>query len=1267
MKSLKAKWWLMLLGFMAVIAVGAETLEQGFREPPRSARPHTWYHMMNGNVTHAGITRDFEELAKVGIGGVQMFDAGCEIPPGGLDFNSPQWFEMFRHAAAEARRLGLEICIPNCSGWSSSGGPWNPPSNAMKRVVFSSTAVNGPQQFTGKLPRKTRDNGYYADIAVLAVPVPGIETRTKPLPVPRLETPLKLSSEAAKRLVDGKPSLAMNMPRNQPAAHAFTLRYDDCVSASAIELQLTGGDHWSEACNLVVEASEDGNSFSKILERKIVISQSGASDQGIRSLPFDRPHRFRALRAKFNFKPVGRGQAFFLGEFSPVNRRRLSGVAAKTFAIRQPIFEDSTKAGEDEVVPLQGVVDLTSKLCADGSLTWEVPSGSWNILRFGAICNGRCNHPASDHGKGLEVDKLSAAAMDYHFEQYVARLVAHLGPLAGAVDTGFNNILVDSFEVGSQNWTQSLPTEFRRRRGYELTPYLPVFAGYVVGGVEQSDRFLEDFRRVVADLFAENYAGALTRKCHQYGLQCSIEPYGNCPADNLQYGQYTDIPMGEFWSHAGDPYGLGCGNSKFVSYIAHVWGKKYCATESFTASPGPGAGRWMTTPFSIKAQGDSAFANGVNRIIYHRYTHQPWADDKYLPGMTMGRWGMHLDRTQTWWEFAKPWFRYQARCQYMLQKGTFRADVLFFAGEHSPNQGGNTDGGAQGGEFYKLPAGYDHDICPTDAMYALKVEDGSVVAPGGVKYRLLALPPMAACSPEMMESVIKLREAGATVVWPRKPVRAPGLKWGKDGDGRVRQLAERLWAKGIMECTPAEALVKLNLAPDFKVEANSAKDVQGIEFIHRGNAEAEWYFAAMPNHDEATAELSFRQSGRQPEIWDAESGVLAPAEVWREEGGRIYVTVPFTTCGSKFVVFRNPAAKKHWVKCELTASPRLEPQPSHNLKHTLVIKAAQYGVIDPGWKPAQDHLMDVTDKLASLVKDGKISARVNNSLFGRDPLPNVVKRLLVTYVYDGVEKQISLDENTQLVIPHNSESPVLPPNAEWRDGRLYAWQPLSARITDAEGCVKELKVDPRPAKLVEGAWEVCFPHGFLPNPLAKGAEEKVEFPALESWPDHPVKGVRYFSGTATYRKTLSAEKIAAGDRLVLDLGNVKHFAEVTVNGRTYPVLWKPPFRVDVTEAVEADRPIELSIRVANLWANRLIGDDREFEDDCVWKGVVRNGVKEIGVKEIPDWVKSGRKSPTGRCTFTTWKHWDKHDELLPSGLLGPVVLRTLSEATNRCR
>ena len=1282
--------WICFAGMVACACSSAITLEEGFRNPPNSAKPHTWYHMMNGNVTKEGITCDFEALAKAGIGGVQMFDAGCNIPPGPLDFNSPEWFDMFKHAASEARRLGLEICIPNCSGWSSSGGPWNMPSNGMKVVTWREVKTTGPSKFHAQLPRETKDNGFYEDIAVVAFPTPPVEARTFP---------------------DVKTTVSGN---------SFLLSSDKPFTAPAVMFQITYGHAWSGDAAVQVETSADGTSFTRLESFRIPIARSGVGNHGERFHTFPAPVTARAIRLTFSKSPV----ALKLLAARLEARAMLSNLAAKTFAVRQECALDTTPAQTDQVVPKGEVRDITAHLAADGTLDWNVPAGNWTIVRIGHICNGRCNHPASDHGKGLEVDKLSASAMDYHFNQYVTRLCEHLGSLAGAVESGFNNILVDSYEVASQNWTQNLDKTFEARMGYSLRPYLPVFAGRIVGSVDESERFLEDFRRVVADLFAENYAGRMAELCHKHGLLLSIEPYGNAPCDNLQYGQDVDVPMGEFWSHAksGD-HGMGSGNGRFASYLAHVWGRRYAATESFTADPGSG-GRWLTTPFSIKAQGDGVYCEGVNRIIYHRFTHQPWAGNKYLPGMTMGRWGMHLDRTQTWWEFSGPWFLYQARCQWMLQEGKFVADALFFCGEQAPNQGGNTDGfGGTNARDMTLPAGYNWDICATKALKMLKVVNGCVVAPGGVAYRLLILPPRKTMSEDLLRTVDGLLDAGAKVCGMVKPVRAPGLRGYPSADGRVSALAEKVWAKGVLTCRPAEALQKLGVEPDF---ASAATD-PAPQWIHRRGEGADWYFVAMNNVQTRTFEASFRQTGRTPEVWDAVAGTSRPADVWREADGRTYVTLTFPPSGSAFVVFRAPASAQHAVNVAVTATPRpdpVEPEAKHSLKikkalygvfakpgrpdcsevssylkpgvrvsvtngalggdpasmqhkklevkyvldgrekcdvvkehasYTLPagaqLKSAWYGVIDPAWKPAEDVVVDITKKVAAKVKDGKVSVKIDNKLAGSDPMYMTKKVGHITYTYDGVERTVTVEENATFNVPSSVAAIDAPPVWEWSDGKILAWQPLAAEVTPASGTVTRYTATPPAPVLVAGAWNVSFPEGW-------GAPASVTFPRLVSWTERPEDGVKYFSGTATYTKRVSAPPLQPGARLVLDLGNVKNFAEVTVNGKTYPVLWKPPFRVDVTDALEGGATLDLSIRVTNLWPNRLIGDDRLYADDCEWKGVVRRGVKEIGIKELPQWVKAGMPSPTGRHTFTTWKHWDKDDDLLPSGLLGPVLLRT---------
>ena len=953
----------------------ALSLEGGFRSPPDSAKPQTWYHLMNGNVTKEGITRDFEEIAKAGLGGVQIFDVGCDIPPGDVRFGSREWFEVLRHAHNEAKRLGLKLGIHNCSGWSCSGGPWVRPADAMKVTMHSETVVTGPARFARRLHRIRKDNGFYADIAVLAYPT--------------IEPGATLSDAAEK----------------------------------------TG--------------------------------------------------RWR-------------------------NRAGLKYV------------RDTKEFPAAKVVAKDRIVDITDKMAKDGTLTWDVPEGKWTIFRLGYICNGRVNRLPSKDGHGLEVDKLSAEAFDRHFDAYMGRLCRELGMRAGDVhETGLTNIHVDSWEVGCQNWTHGLEKIFERRVGYSMIPYLPILAGHVVGSVEESERFCEDFRKLLADLLAENYGRRFAERCHEYGLVMTAEPYGPSNADDMQYGEVVDVPMSCFWMDGTcGPGKYPCmDNSHYAASLAHVWGRRYVADEAFTSGP-PKGGRWLETPFSIKWQNDRAFANGCNMIVYHRFTHQPWTDDRYLPGMTMGRWGMHLDRTQTWWPLVGGWFRYQARCQWMLQEGGFVADVLYWNGEAVPKYGWPK---------VDLSEGYGYDACATRVVELLKVKNGKVVVPGGVEYEILVLPDVDTMSEKMVRRVGELLDAGAKVVAPRRPARAPGMK-GRGDAAPYRALVDSVWAKGVMECRVDEALKRLGVAPDFQCEVKDAA------WIHRRAGSADWYFVACGNTTNVSFEASFRITGKVPEIWNAETGEVRDAANWRAEGGRTVVALDFPPSGSAFVVFRRGMGN------------------------------------------------------------------------GERGMGNRERLLVVV-------------------------------------------------------------------RLLSTPWKVSFPVDWY---TGGNAVKTFTWPALKDWTNDADPDVKYFSGTATYRTSVPwASSVvsvpSSGARLILDLGEVKDFAEVTVNGKAYPPLWRPPFRVDITDAVKTasgqrqDR-IDLEVKVTNLWPNRLIGDDVLYPEDCKWEMRWHGWQKlnEPGIKEIPQWVKDGWTSPTGRHTFTTWKHWTKTDSLLPSGLLGPVSFVTSS-------
>ena len=1106
-------------------------LADGFANPPASARPHVWWHWMNGNVTEEGIVADLDAMASAGIGGAQIFDAGCNVPFGGVGFDTPVWYDRLAFALREAKKRGIEICLANCSGWSSSGGPWITPERSMKFVRFTETRATGPADFAATLPVPKDCNGFYKDIAVLAVRVPEAEKTTMESVGFTVSSPL---SDDPKRLADitdldcdsaividgdalpagdateydaGLTTMDKRPGRDDEKGTTLDFAFDAPFAVRGFTILLREwGYSWNRQGRVELFASGDGKSWRPAASMPYNMAEDGLTVGSPRYYPVAKPFVARHVRARVSYGGMKGKGSFCM--FRLESRLSVPDIEPRSFRARTLVVENSAPP---EVPPAlavrrESVVDLTAKLGADGRLEWRVPAGDWKILRFGMAANGMCNHPSSETGGGLECDKLSKEALDFHFDRYVGKVASLVKDAPGVAGTGFNNVLVDSYEVGCQNWTQGFEREFRARAGYDIIPFLPVLAGVVIDDLDTCGRFLWDYRRVIADLFAENYSGRLAARCHENGLKFSLEGYGSCPSDDLQYGAAADIPMAEFWAQGEGRAEPSIGNAKTASSIAHFWGRKYCATESFT-SPGGciGFGRWQDTPRSIKAQGDRVYCAGVNRIIYHRYAHQPFGE-KYRPGMTMGPWGMHLERTLTWWPQAHGWFEYQSRAQFLLQEGCAVNDALLFTGEDVPtyvNVG-------------YLPQGYGWDAVTASALGALTVKGGLLVAPGGVRYRFLDIPVSRAITPKTLATLERLVAAGATlVVHGSAPTVSRGLVGGRIDDADLAARAKRLWASprvldvsDVAELTASRqrAFDRLALKPDFTSDGGNR-----VDYCHRDyGAGVEAYFVAWSGTNAQEVACTFRASGKAAELWDAETGrryALATSEA----DGRTVATLPFAPMGSWFVFFV--------PKADAT----LSPVPAL----ALATRA------------------EVTSPLALTVD-------------------------------------------------------VLPPAGGEATGRTVVRK--LARPTD--------------------------------------------------WTAIDDDEIRYFSGTARYDFTVPAAAAGADGRLYLDLGEVREFAEVTVNAKSYPVLWKPPYRVDVSEF--AGRELAVAVKVTNLWPNRLIGDAR-LPEDCEWEAET-DQAGGSAIKAIPEWVKAGKPSPNGRRTFATWKHWKADDKLLSSGLLGPIRL-----------
>jgi len=1054
---------LLLTRLVPLTAAQAE-LEQGFRQPPASARPHTWWHWMNGNVTREGITADLEAMKAIGLGGAQNFNVSEGIPPGPVKYMSAEWLALVKHAVTEANRLGLELCIHNCAGWSSSGGPWITPENAMQRVVFAEVQVSGPTKFSAVLPQPETKAGFYRDIAVLAFPRP----------------------------------------------------HDD-VS------------------------------------------------------------RIQDLRPKAGYEE------------------------------RYGQLPTPATAPADSLVKRESIVELSAKLAKDGRLTWDVPAGDWTVLRIGHTPTGAQNAPSPDSGRGLEVDKLSRAAFDTHWAGMMGPLIRELGPLAGKT---LDNCLIDSYEVGAQNWTEDFRAEFTKRRGYDPLLLLPVMNGRVVDGAEVSERFLWDLRRTIADLFADNYYGYFAELCHANGLVASLEPYDG-PFECLLSGRDADIPMGEFWVGGGER-----SSCKMAASLAHTYGRKLAGAESFTAFPD--TGRWQNHPYSLKAEGDLIYSGGINRFIIHRYAHQPWLDR--APGMTMGQWGTHFERTVTWWKQGAAWIDYLTRCQFLLQQGLFAADVCYLASEAVPN-----DAPYQPTLKSK---GYDYDSCGADVLLRrMSVKDGRLVLPDGMSYRLLVLADSPFMTPKVLAKLRELVKAGATILGP-KPTKSPSLADLGAGDAQVAAMAAELWGdcdgKNVKEhafgaghvvCgrTPEEELAALKVGPECEFAGLPTKPK--MAWLHRTAGASELYFVSNQRPFAQTVECSFRISGRAPELWHPDSGEIEPAPLWSERDGRTVVPIRFEPAGSVFVVFQRPAAQAdHFASVRRPGEPEAAVAAPR-----LAVQKATYEALDGAGG------VDVTAKVAALVAAGESSIPANNDAFG-DPTVNHQKRLRVEYTLDGKALSATVNENGILELFEQAGADAPAPYRLVTSAQgalaLEAFESGAYEFKSAKGKTTRVDVPALPApQELGGSWLVRFPPDL-------GAPPSVTLDKLISWSAAADAGVRYFSGTAEYEKDfeLAPERLAADKELWLDLGRVLCFAEVTLNGNELGVWWKPPFAADVTALVHAGKN-SLKVRVTNLWVNRLIGDEQE-PDDCEWNGMV--------LKEWPKWLLDNTPRPSSSITSGSW-------------------------------
>lgn len=784
------------------------------------------------------------------------------------------------------------------------------------------------------------------------------------------------------------------------------------------------------------------------------------------------------------------------------------------------------EAANEVVLENNDILNITEYMESNGRLVWEAPKGNWTIIRMGKRVTGASTRPSPEPVIGLESNKMDSTAFKYHLKNYTDILLKKTAPRKEGVGwTGFH---MDSWESGAQNWTTGIAEEFKKRRGYDPEPYFLAYTGRIIKSRDITERFLWDLRLTCKELVLENHVEFAKKYAHRNGLELTIEPYDMNPAGDLDMGAIADVIMAEFWSKR---FGFVTWYAVLeATSISHISGQPIVGAEAFTSDNNEA---WQEYPWSMKDQSDWALALGVNRFMYHTFAHKPLGDE-YRPGMTMGQYGVHWDRGQTWWPMVGAYHKYISRSSHMMQQGQAVSDILYLTPEGAPMVFTPPLDALQENGAIPDKKGYGFDGCsPKMLMERAIVENGKIVFPGASSYEIMVLPSFKSMTPALLDKIISFVEQGAKIIG-NPPVKSPSLTNYPNCDIQVKALAEKLWGSlqapverkeqkfgggtvywgGNLSNLPtgvlypshrytAELLAEMDVYEDFKSTNNS------VRFGHRRTKDKNIYFVANRTDAFQTTDCSFRAKGN-PELWMPTTGETRKITDYSIKNGHTVIPMEFFPYESFFITFSK----------------------------------------------------DANDQNNAAINGG----------------------------------------NFQKLIPQ---------------------------------------------KTLEGSWQVAFDPKF-------GGPEQVQFDELTDWTTHKTRGIKFYSGIATYKKTFQMDEINEG-KYFIDLGEVNDIARIKLNGKDVGVVWCAPWRIEISNVLKKGIN-ELEIEVANRWINRLIGDNQAPD-------------AKVRTVKFENGLLGGQEFTTGRYTFTTKEAMKSFNFTAPlsSGLLGPVAISLDSKNMGRER
>lgn len=1128
-------------------------LVKSFQTPPKDARPQVWWHWMDGNVSKEGIRKDIEWMKRNGIGGFHQFDAGGVNMPRAakvkLPYLSDGWKDAFRFALNLADSLDMDVTIASAPGWSSTGGTWVKPEDAIKKLEWRSIDTRGGK-ISVQLPDLYNVVGPYQDYHTGNDRIK-IEPYGKDLYVLAVRLPYSDKSMNALGAQVSKSESTISVEFRKPQ----TIKSLTLKTMAMGDRPRTG----KPECRNILECSDDGLKWRKVCDIEPTVLPYLTVNVPPTCAQFFRVkgEKLESLEL-FTVMKINHSQE--LGGF---------GIIHDFWKYHTPYSKDAIRTSD--------IIDLTGKMTADGKLECSLPAGRWRIYRFGWSITGKINHPASPEATGLEVDKLDPDAWMRYFRTYLDLYKDAADGMLG--EKGIRYLLVDSYEAGAYTWTPKLAKEFKARRGYDLLPWLPVLAGEIIGSSQMSERFLWDWRRTLGELFCENY-DRINEIVNEYDLAGryteSHEASRAYTGDGMDPKIKATIPMAAFWMEntpTGSAVPSAICDIRESASVSHIYGQRLVAAESFSVNGDEGRA-YTYCPENMKYIADVGLSAGVNRFVIHESASQP--NDQYLPGLQLFRYGQWLHRNETWGEYAWVLTDYLARSSSMLQQGNSVADILLYYGEDLNITG--LYGGQAFSSLPQVPDGYNYDFAnPTVLRSGIKVENRTLVAPSGARYRVLWLDRNCeVMSLDILKKIKEFADAGV-IICGKEPKSCAGLK---ADDRAFASIVDDIWhsrrknvfAKGLEDClrrsgiqpdfratvtSPVAEPVVRHSSPTIKATGGSAghfdklsdqenaveapanaPDSYGdFKYVHRALPDStQIYWVRNFSGKDSNVELCFRDGGKFAAIFNPENGDVTDADV-KFGNGRSTVSLPLLSADARFVVLSNRPQIKVTIDTMFV-----------NTTDTTMICTSDSTEVHP---------------VDSLVSAGHFDTSASSA-----------------------QRKLS-DQGISL-----------------RDQQNSVAEPVEATTIQT----------------VTSTWQVHFDQ-------KNGDTADEEFPELVSWTRKENPIVKYFSGTAIYKTTVTIDstQLATSARIFIDLGVVKNIADLSINGTPAGVLWKAPFRTADIKPLLKEGDNLLEIKITNVWRNRMIGD-----------------------------VQPGEKHPVTAIR----RFYKSTDKLLPSGLLGPVRIIT---------